>query len=386
MVNRSGRETESPKSNDDEARLSRRAVLFGTGALASAAAARPFLALAAGSATHDDEPTSWADPKVPELTHRIVRTNGIRMHVVERGSGPLVILLHGFPECWYSWRHQLTMLAQAGFRAVAPDLRGYGRSDCPPDGGKYTILDYIGDIVGLIGTLGVEQAVIAGHDFGATIAWQAALMRPDMFRAVIGLSAPFRPRGFGTSALPTTLMPQNDKAVYYQLYLATPQAETGMEQNKRQTLRSLFYQMSGEALQAASPTSADLGPGMIPRSGAALPENPPLPGWITSAALEVYIEEFTRSGFRGPLSWYRNIDRSWELLGITQGAEVTVPALYVTGDRDFVAAANREFIPLQAKFVPKLRRSLILPGCGHWTQQERATDVSAAMIDFLQQL
>lgn len=386
MANRNGREDGSPKSNNDVARLSRRAVLLGSGAFASAAAARPFLALAAGSASQDDGPTSWADPKMPQLTHRIVGANGIRVHVVEQGAGPLVILLHGFPECWYSWRHQLPALAGAGFRALAPDLRGYGRSDCPQDRGKYTILDYIGDIVGLIDTLGVDKVVIAGHDFGATIAWQAALMRPDKFRAVIGLSAPFRPRGFGTSVLPTTVMPQNDKAVYYQLYLATPRAEIGMEQNRRQTLRSLFYQMSGEALQAASPTSADLGPGMIPRSGAALPENPPLPRWITSAELDVYIEEFTRSGFRGPLSWYRNIDRSWELLGMTQGAEVTVPALYVTGDRDFVAAANREFIPLQAKFVPKLRRPLILPGCGHWTQQERATDVSAAMIDFLQQL
>ena len=386
MANRNGREAGGPKSNNDEARLSRRAVLLGSGAFASTVAARPLLAVAAGFVRHDDEPTSWVDPQMPEVRHHVVDANGIRVHVVEQGSGPLVILLHGFPECWYSWRHQLTMLAQAGFRAIAPDLRGYGRSDCPPDGGKYTILDYIGDMVGLMDTLGVEQAVIAGHDFGATIAWQAALMRPDKFRAVIGLSAPFRPRGFGTSVLPTTLMPQNDKAVYYQLYLATPQAEIGMEQNRRQTLRSLFYQMSGEVLQAASPASADLGPGMIPRSGAALPENPPLPNWITSAELEVYIEEFTCSGFRGPLNWYRNIDRSWELLGMTQGAKVTVPALYVAGDRDFVAAANREFIPLQAKFVPKLRRPLILPGCGHWTQQERATDVSAAMIDFLQQL
>ncbi|MEF0941634.1 alpha/beta fold hydrolase [Rhizobium sp. BR 362] len=386
MANPRGREAGSPLPDSGGASLSRRTVLLGAGALAAGAVvAEPIRALAAGLA-NPDGPKSWADPKVPELTHHVVETNGIGMHLVEQGSGPLVILLHGFPECWYSWRHQLTMLAEAGFRAVAPDLRGYGQSDCLQDGGKYTILDYIGDVVGLVDTSHVEQAVIAGHDFGATIAWQAALMRPDRFRAVIGLSAPFRPRGFGTSVLPTTVMPQNDKAVYYQLYLATPEAEIGMEQNRRQTLRSLFFHMSGEGLRAADPAAADLEPGMIQRRGAVLADDPPLPGWITTAELDVYVEEFTRSGFHGPLSWYRNIDRSWELLGVTQGAAVTIPALYMAGDRDFVVAANREFIPQQAKLVPKLHRPLILPGCGHWTQQERATDVGAAMIDFLQKL
>jgi pimeloyl-ACP methyl ester carboxylesterase len=132
---------------------------------------------------------------MPGVTHRMIETNGIRLHVAEQGAGPLVILCHGFPECWYSWRHQLPALANAGFRAAAPDLRGYGQSDRPDAVEKYTILDDIGDIVGLVDALGAKQAVIAGHDIGAAIAWQAALLRPDIFRAVIALSPPFRSRG-----------------------------------------------------------------------------------------------------------------------------------------------------------------------------------------------
>jgi pimeloyl-ACP methyl ester carboxylesterase len=196
--------------------LSRRDILWAGGALAAGAAfAQPSKAAAA-------EPTSWVDPAMPEVTHRLIEANGIRLHVAEQGSGPLVILCHGFPECWYSWRHQLRALAEAGFRAVAPDLRGYGRSDRPEEVEKYTVLHDVGDILGLVDALGAEQAVIAGHDVGATIAWQAALMRPDRFRAVIALSVPFRPQGFGGSVPPTTLMPQNEDAQFYQLYLQTP--------------------------------------------------------------------------------------------------------------------------------------------------------------------
>ena len=183
---------------------------------------------------------------MPEVTHRMIETNGIRLHVAEQGEGPLVILCHGFPECWYSWRHQLPALAKAGFRAVAPDLRGYGRSDRPEAVEQYTILHDIGDIVGLVDALGAKQAVIAGHDIGAPIAWQAALLRPDRFRAVIALSAPFRPRGFGGSVPPTTLMPRNENAVFYQLFLQTPEAEAALGRDLRRTFRSQFYALSGD--------------------------------------------------------------------------------------------------------------------------------------------
>jgi pimeloyl-ACP methyl ester carboxylesterase len=368
-----------------DATLSRRGVLWAVGALAAGAAfAKLPKATAAEPSGAGPEPTSWVDSAMPEVTHRIIETNGIRLHVAEQGEGPLVILCHGFPECWYSWRHQLRALAKAGFRVVAPDLRGYGRSDRPEEVEKYTILHDIGDIVGLVDALGAEQAVIAGHDVGATIAWQAALLRPDRFRAVIALSVPFRPRAFGGSVPPTTLMPRNEDMQFYQLFLQTPEAEAALGRDLRRTFRAQFYSLSGDR-----PPSADGGGfagGMVPRKGASLTNPASLPAWVTETDIDVYVAEFTRSGFRGPLGWYRNVDRGWELMAPFAGAAVTVPALYIAGDRDFVAAVYSQFVANQSAMVPKLRAPIILPGCGHWTEQERAPEVSGAMIDFLRSL
>jgi pimeloyl-ACP methyl ester carboxylesterase len=306
------------------------------------------------------------------------------LHVAEQGEGPLVILCHGFPECWYSWRHQLPALAKAGFRAVAPDLRGYGPSDRPEGAEKYTILDNIGDVVGLVDALGAKQAVIAGHDIGAAIAWQTALLRPDRFRAVIALSPPFRSRGFGDSGPPTTLMPRTENAVFYQLFFQNPAAEAGLGRDLRLTFRYQFYTLSGDR-----PPSAGVGglpPGMMPRKGGFMTDPPSLPAWVTESDIDVYVKEYARSGFLGPLAWWRNIDRGWELMAPFAGAAVTVPALYMAGDRDFVAAVFSQDIAKLSALVPKLRPAMMLAGCGHWTQQERAPEVSAAMIDFLRSL
>jgi pimeloyl-ACP methyl ester carboxylesterase len=367
-----------------DATLSRRDMLWAGAALTVGAAfAGPAKAAAAEPSGAGPEPTSWVDSAMPEVTHRMIETNGIRLRVAEQGEGPLIILCHGFPECWYSWRHQLPALAKAGFRAVAPDLRGYGRSDRPEEVEKYTILHDIGDIVGLLDALGVQQAVIAGHDVGATMAWQAALLRPDRFRAVIALSPPFRPRGFGDPGPPTTLMPRNETAVFYQLFLQTPEAEAALGRDLRRTFRSQFYALSGDRPPSAA---GGFPAGMLPRKGAVLTDPVSLPAWVTESDIDVYVAEFTRSGFRGPLAWYRNVDRSWELLAPFAGATVTIPALYIAGDRDFVAAVFSPFIAKQSAMVPKLRPAIMLPGCGHWTQQERAPEVSAAMIDFLRGL
>src|ERR1700731_1402466 len=212
-----------------DATFSRRDMLRAAGALTVGSAfAEPAKAASAEPSGAGPEPTSWVDSAMPEVTHRMIETNGIRLHVAEQGEGPLVILCHGFPECWYSWRYQLPALAKAGFRAVAPDLRGYGRSDRPEEVEKYTILHDIGDVVGLVDPLGPKKAVLPGHDIGAAIAWQRALLPPDIFRAVIALSPPFRSRGFGDQGPPTTLMPRNENALFYQLFLQTPEAEAGM--------------------------------------------------------------------------------------------------------------------------------------------------------------
>jgi pimeloyl-ACP methyl ester carboxylesterase len=320
-------------------------------------------------------------------SHRTIETNGIRMHVAEQGTGPLVVLCHGFPESWYSWRHQLLALAEAGFHAVAPDMRGYGGTDRPEAIDQYTLLHLIGDMVGLLDALGVEQAVIAGHDWGAPVAWHAALLRPDRFRGVIGLSVPYRPRG---PVRPTSVMPQTENAVFYQLYFQTPGvAEAEFEHDIRRFIRGNLYSISGD-LPGREPVTM-----MVPRQGGllarwathfAIPET--LPTWITEADVDFYAAEFARSGFRGGLNWYRNIDRNWELLAPFSGARVSVPALYIAGDRDVVLgfAGVKEVIANLSEFVPQLRRTIILPGCGHWTQQERASEVNAAMIDFLGRL
>jgi pimeloyl-ACP methyl ester carboxylesterase len=368
-----------------DATFSRRGMLWAGGALAVGAAfAEPLKAAAAEPGAAGPEPTSWVDSAMPEVTHRMIETNGIRLHVAEQGEGPLVILCHGFPECWYSWRHQLPALAKAGFRAVAHDLRGYGRSDRPEGVEKYTILHDIGDIVGLVDALGAKQAVIAGHDIGAAIAWQTALLRPDRFRAVIALSPPFRSRGFGDQGPPTTLMPRTENAVFYQLFLQNPAAEAGLGRDLRLTFRYQFYTLSGDR-----PPSAGVGalpPGMMPRTGGFMTDPPSLPAWVTESDIDVYVKEYARSGFHGPLAWWRNIDRGWELMAPFAGAAVTVPALYMAGDRDFVAAVFSQDIAKQSALVPKLRPAIMLPGCGHWTQQERAPEVSAAIIDFIRQL
>jgi pimeloyl-ACP methyl ester carboxylesterase len=318
-----------------------------------------------------------------EVRHRSLETNGIGMHLAEAGTGPLVVLCHGFPESWYSWRHQLTALAAAGFHAVAPDMRGYGLSDRPEAIDQYTLLHLVGDMVGLVDALGGGAAVIAGHDWGAPVAWLAALLRPDRFRGVIGLSVPFRPRG---KVRPTTAMPQTDDAVWYQLYFQEPGvAEAEFDNNVRAVVRVAMLTLSGDMPPGLPPF------GMVPRQGGMFRPGsvvPPLPAWLTEADVDFYTAEFSRTGFRGGLNWYRNIDRNWELLAPFDGVKVAVPALYIAGDRDPVVRfpGMDQLIPNLANFVPQLRRTIMLPGCGHWTQQERPAEINAAMVDFLRQL
>jgi pimeloyl-ACP methyl ester carboxylesterase len=320
------------------------------------------------------------------IVHRMIDTNGIRMHVAEQGSGPLVLLCHGFPESWYSWRHQIEALAAAGFHAVAPDMRGYGQTEAPEAIDQYTLLHLVGDMVGVLDALGEETAVIAGHDWGAPVAWHAALMRPDRFRAVVGLSVPYRPRG---KVRPTSVMPQTDDAVFYQLHFQTPGvAEADLEADVRASIQGVLAGLAGEMPAGAG------GFAMVPRDRAVREQRNragsmlPLPAWLTQQDIDFYAGEFARTGFRGGLNWYRNIDRNWEILAPFAGAKVTVPALYVAGERDLVLAfpGAAEMVANLPNVVPRLRQTVMLPGCGHWTQQQRPDDVNAAMIRFIREL
>jgi pimeloyl-ACP methyl ester carboxylesterase len=327
--------------------------------------------------------------RVTDIAHRTVEANGIPIHLAEAGSGPVVLLCHGFPESWYSWRHQLKALADAGYRAVAPDMRGYGQTGQPEAIDQYTLFHLVGDMVGVLDALSASQAVVVGHDWGAPVAWHSALLRPDRFRAVAGLSFPFVPRG---TDRPTSVMPQTESSRSYLLYFQTPGvAEAELERDPRETIRRLLFSASGDVPRKSDNTLGDQAPGMVPRTGGFLTRTidpPALAQWLTDADIDFYAGEFARSGFRGGLNWYRNIDRNWELLAPFDGARVTVPALYMAGDRDLVVKFPRmnQLIPNLKTFVPNLTKTIMLPGCGHWTQQERADEVNAALIAFLREV
>ncbi|QWB28367.1 MULTISPECIES: alpha/beta fold hydrolase [Streptomyces] len=315
----------------------------------------------------------------------MIDVNGIQLHIAEQGEGPLVVLLHGFPESWHSWRHQFGPLAEAGFRVVAPDQRGYGGSDRPEDVSEYSIFHLVGDVVGLIHALGEERAFVVGHDWGAPVAWHTALLRPDVVRGVAGLSVPPPFRG---AQPPLKTMRERFGGHFYWNYFEEPGvADAEFAADTRTALRKLLYSASGDAPDAGRPEQAlveDLGRGWL----ADAPNPEVLPDWLTESDLDTLTESF-EPGFTGALNWYRNLDRNWELTAPWQGAVVSPPALYVYGDRDLVPAfpGTPELIEALPRLMPNLRREpVVLPGCGHWTQQERPAEVNKVLIDFLTDL
>jgi pimeloyl-ACP methyl ester carboxylesterase len=316
-----------------------------------------------------------------DANHRFIDTNGIRMHIAEQGQGPLVVLCHGFPECWYSWRHQLPALAAAGYHAVAPDQRGYGQTDRPEPIEAYDILQLTGDMVGLVHALGRSQATIVGHDWGAPVAWHCALLRPDIFQALALLSVPYLQRSWNDPRPTEAMRRLAGEREFYQLYFQEPgKAEAELEADVRTSLRMLLYAASGDAppekrwrfLFGKSERFLDTG---------ALPDA--LPSWLSEQDLDVFAREFTRTGFRGGLNWYRNIDRLWELTPFLSGATLRQPTLFVAGEVDPVIAMYRGAFEALEKTVPGLRRKVLLPGAGHWIQQERPAQVNQLLLEFL---
>jgi pimeloyl-ACP methyl ester carboxylesterase len=314
-----------------------------------------------------------------QLTHSTLAVNGIQMHIAEQGSGPLVVLCHGWPELWYSWRHQLPELARAGFRAVAPDMRGFGQTDAPADVKDYTIMHTVGDIVNLVHALGEPQAIVIGHDWGAPVAWTAAMLRPDLFPAVVAMSVPHRAR---PPDAPLKVLKQAGLGNYYWIYFQTPGvAEAEFERDPTVTLRKLLYGVSGDApIDRENPMLVHEGEGFLDR----LVVPPALPAWLTESDVETMVAEYRRTGFRGGLNWYRNIDRNWELTAPWQGATIAQPALFIAGTRDPVNAGKRGAAALEnmSRQVPHVKRVMI-EGAGHWIQQERPQQVNAALLEFL---
>jgi epoxide hydrolase A/B len=314
-----------------------------------------------------------------DVAHRQVLSNDIKVHIAEAGEGPLVVLLHGFPELWYSWRHQLPALADAGYHTVAPDLRGYGETDSPEAVESYDMLNMTADVVGLLEAMDAERAVIVGHDWGANIAWDLAKLYPRRVAAVVALSVPYTPR---SPAPPTQMIEQfSGGAFSFVRYFQEPGvAEAELEADVRRSLLRFMYALSGDAppelvpyLFTNKPADALLLDGM--------PDSETLPVWLTETDLDYYARAFERTGFRGALNRYRNMDHDWEELARVADARVEQPALFVGGQRDS-AVLFSSVEPMKAS-VPNVRKVVLFPGCGHWTQQERPAEVNAELIDFL---
>lgn len=306
---------------------------------------------------------------------KTVHANGLDIAYAEEGEGPLVVLCHGWPELSFSWRRQLPALAAAGYRAVAPDMRGYGGTSAPDSIDAYTIFDLVGDMVALVDALGESHAVVVGHDWGAAVAWHCALLRPDIFRAVAGLSVPFAWR---SAAAPLTLIKAAGLDTFYWLYFQTPGvAEGEFARDWSFALRAILY---GSGLRLT------LAPGAGLLDGAHVPPSPP--AWLREDEIAFYIETFERTGLRGGLNWYRNLDRNWALTAPWRGARISQPALFIAGARDPVITGviGGPRLTAMENALPDLRGKIILPHAGHWIQQEESEAVNAALITFLRSL
>lgn len=324
-----------------------------------------------------DEPAARPAPSA-----RTVATNGIELAVTEAGEGFPVVLCHGFPELGYSWRHQLPALADAGFHAIAPDLRGYGGSSKPEPIEQYDIVHLTDDMVGLLDTLGEQRAVFVGHDWGAPVVWTLAQRAPERVAAVVGMSVPFLPRAPGP---PTEIFRHVfTDTFFYMLYFQEPGvADADLGADPATTMRRFLCAIGGEAIESSGGASlGDLagaldGRGFVER----LSEPDQLPSWLSQAELDHYSEVFARTGFTGGLNFYRNLDRNWELTEDLADTKVEMPALFIGGAADPVLVMSPP--SSMEGWVTDLRGTVIVDGAGHWVQQERPADVNRALLEFL---
>jgi pimeloyl-ACP methyl ester carboxylesterase len=319
-----------------------------------------------------------------EITERVAHANGLELHVLEAGErgAPLVLLSHGFPEGAWSWRHQLPALAAAGYHVVAPYQRGYGRSPNPHDVGFYAVRHLVHDLVGLIDDAAEEQAVIVGHDWGAMITWEMARLCPERVRAVVGVSVPF----VQWPAPPTQLFKMlfTDRFFYMLYFQQVGPPETELEADIRHTMATFLWNGSSAGFrppQAELPAMA--GTGLLTHAAPA----PPLPWtWLTEADLQRYVDDFTHSGFFGPVSYYRNLDANYELVKDIPAARVSMPAYFIGGTHDMVNLMDPGGIERMRSTLPDFRGATVLDGVGHWTQQENPPAFNDALISFLRSL
>jgi pimeloyl-ACP methyl ester carboxylesterase len=315
-----------------------------------------------------------------QLEHKFVETNGVQMHYVQAGKGPVVILCHGFPESWYSWRHQINALAEAGYQVVAPDQRGYGQTSAPQPIEAYNIFNLVGDIVGLANALGASASVIVGHDWGAPVAWHCAILRPDLFRACALLSVPYLPRAPIKPSVIWTAIEGNDHTFYQHYFQEPGRAEADFEADVHGAMKKMLYGASGAA--PVGVRFEHLFPrGKRPLEMIAAPAK--LPAWLTEADLDFFTGEFKRSGLRGGLNWYRNIDRNWELTAFLDGAKLRQPSMFAAGEHDVVLRMIPGALELVDSAMPACKNKVVIPEAGHWIQQERPAEINRLLLDFL---
>lgn len=316
------------------------------------------------------------------MDRRLIRTDGLSQSVLGAGHGPLVLLIHGFPELAISWRAQIVALAEAGYRVVAPDMRGYGETEKPGRTEDHTILHLVGDMVDLVRALGERSCVVVGHDWGAAVAWHCALMRPDVFRAVAGLSVPFQPRR--AKGPPVAAMrAMAERAGTGDLYITRFQdedAHLSFDAAPETTLRKMFWAYDG-ATPAGQRHTGFLKPGQSLTDG--ISDAATLPPWMSAGHFAEYVEAFRAGGFRGPLDWYRCLDLNWSLTAWLQDKTVNVPSLFMTGEHDPVRHYAGRHEQAQTDWLTDLRGMIEIPGAGHWLQQERPEAVNAALMEFL---
>lgn len=318
-------------------------------------------------------------PEDDDIKLRMIETNGINMRIAEMGEGPLVVLVHGWPESWYSWRHQIRALAKAGYHVVAPDMRGYGGTDHPEDVNAYNIEELSADVVGIVDAMGEEQAYLVGHDWGAIVCWNTIRRYQDRFKALANMSVPLSPRG----PVPTT---QGMKAglgdnFFYILYFQEQGvAEAEFDADPRGILSRLY---ASPDTPRAAPEITDpkmSAGGWIPRLGAPLEQ----PGWLSEADLDYFVKEF-EGGFTGGINYYRNMDNNWALNEKIGDLDINIPVTFLAGEKDTVirGATADALTASMGRWCQDLRGVTLLPGIGHWLQQEDPDAVNAALLSFL---